>query len=253
MRDRRQKMTEKINRFFKKHEFFKDDIKYIIREDGKTAIHLLDGRIIYTYNTIKELRESLSEKDFLYPNKGILLAASQIVNVSEGAYEMADGRTFKYRVHNSKLHDSRMLMLGRRMEQIQAVADAHTPEALATKYSIMDNMPFSICVIELIFDEHGLGTDFIVRYANNAFLHFEEKTRDEVIDCSFFEVFSNTDKHRLAVYSDVAVNNTVRVVKHRPKKLDCELDLYCYQPMEGYCTCVLVGVLDHIPQNYNAI
>ncbi|MBQ9165813.1 MAG: LytTR family transcriptional regulator DNA-binding domain-containing protein [Oscillospiraceae bacterium] len=234
-------MSQKIERFFKKHSFSPADIKYIVREDGKTVIYLLDERTIQTYNTIKEFKESLSMEDFLYPNKGIILAAAQVINVREGTYEMVDGRTFKYRVHNSILHDNRLLMLGRRMEHVQAAADTITAEAsLSDRFAVMDKMPMPTCVLELTFEDLGRGADFVIRYCNDEMSQFEQIPKDELLDHSIFEVLKHTDSKFFAAYFDVAVNDTVRIVEKYIPQLDKNVYIHCYQPTEGYCACVMV-------------
>lgn len=235
-------MSSKIEKFFKKHAFSPEDIKYIIREDGKTAIHLIDDRIIYTYITVKELKESLPPEDFLYPNKGIVAATSQIVNVRDGSYEMVDGRIFKYRVHNSIYHDNRLLMLGRRMEHVQNSANALSPDSLASTFAILDKIPLPICVIELIFDDLGRGADFILRYCNSKMAEIEQRSTEEMVNHSLIEIFHNMNKRWLVTYADVAVNDTVRVIEEHHALLDKNIKVYCYQPMEGYCACVMTGI-----------
>lgn len=232
-------MSQKIEKFFKKHSFLPEDIKYIIREDGKTAIHLIDDRVILTYITVKELKAALSPEDFLYPNKGIVAATSQIVNVRDGAYEMVDGRVFKYRVHNSIYHDNRLLMLGRRMEQVQAVANTLVPGQSAFDLSAINKLPLAFCVIELIFDEFGRGVDFILRYCNGKMAEIEGHTIEEMKDRSLTELFCNIDKKWLVIYADVAVNDTVRTIEEHHALLDKDVRVYCYQPIEGFCACVM--------------
>lgn len=234
-------MSTKIEKFFKKHFFSPEDIKYIIREDGKTAIHLIDNRIVYTYITVKELKEALSPEDFLYPNKGIVAAISQIVNVRDGAYEMVDGRVFKYRVHNSIYHDNRLLMLGRRMEQVQSAANTLTPAGNTFSLSAIDKFPLPFCVIELIFDDFGRGVDFILRYCNPKMAEQENRSVEEVTNRSLLELFRNIDKKWLVVFADVAVNDTVRTIDFHHPVRDKQLTFHCYQPIEGFCACVITS------------
>ena len=101
--------------------------------------------MVPTYHPIKDFREVLPIETFLYPNKGIIAAASQILTVEDGYYKMADEPAFKYRVHNSLLHDSRLLMLGRSMERMQQYADKTDTALLKERFSILDNMPLAVC------------------------------------------------------------------------------------------------------------
>lgn len=236
-------MNQKIEKFFKKHGFSPEDIKYIIREDGKTAIHLIDDRVVHTYITVKELKEALSPEDFLYPNKGIVAATSQIAKVRNGSYEMVDGRVFKYRVHNSIYHDNRLLMLGRRMAQMQNFANTIASNSFASNFACFDKVPLPICIIELIFDDLGRGVDFILRYCNPKMAEAEQRPLEDMIDHSLMEIFPNTSKRWLVKYADVAVNDTVRVIEEHHALLDKDVKVYCYQPMEGYCACVMTELV----------
>lgn len=233
-------MSIKIENFFKRHSILPENIKYVLREEGKTAVHLLDGRIVSTYNTVKEIKGTLPQDDFLNPNKGILLAVSQIADVSDGAYKMVDGRSFKYRVHNSTKHDSRMLMLGQRLGQTQSVADHLDPSSFGARFFALDEIPLPSCVIEVIYDKYGHSTEYIIRYANQAMSEFEQMPRDDIIDHHYHEVFDNRDPRRLVVYSDVALNGTKRLIHYYNDSKGMECDLLCYQPIEGYCTCIML-------------
>ena len=76
-------MEKKIERFFLKNHIEPDEIKYIKREDGKTCIYLIDGRIIDTYTPLKTIVDELPVDDFLSINKGIVAATSRIVNIKD--------------------------------------------------------------------------------------------------------------------------------------------------------------------------
>ncbi len=231
-------MNSKIEKFFKKHDITPDDIKYIIREDGKTAIYIIGGRVVSTYNTIKEIRDNLPQDEFLYPNKGVILAASQVVDVGGGEYRMADGRSFKYRVHNSVKHDSRLLMLGRRLEHVQAVADAQSLEVLSAKYAIFDNMPLPVSVIEVVIN--GSSMEFVIRYMNRKMEELQNISAGDAIGRSFSDFFHHSNHTRwFAIITDVALNNNPRSVIVHSKSKDLDIQIHCYQPMAGYCVCVL--------------
>lgn len=233
-------MSEKIETFFKRHSILPENIKYVLREDGKTAIYLIGGRVVTTYNTVKEIRDTLPQDDFLNPNKGILLAASQVADVSNGAYKMVDGRSFKYRVHNSTRHDSRMLMLGQRLGQTQAVADNLDPNSFAVHFFALDDLPLPSCVIEVVYDKHGHSSEYFFRYANKAMSEFEQIAVDDIVGRRYHEVLSSGDPRRLVVYSDVALNGTKRMIHYFNESKGMECNLLCYQPIEGYCACIML-------------
>lgn len=232
-------MNPKIEHFLAKYDITPADIKCILREDGKTQVCTIDGRVISTYHPVKEFREYLSQEEFFYPNKGILLAASQIVDVSDGAYTLADGQKFKYRVHNSKLHDTRMLQMGRKLESIQAVADALPPDTIPNRFAILDKLPMAVSVIEMIFDEHGMGADFIFRYVNEKMALLEKTTVQQLMNRSCLEMNQRPDPKWLVVLADVALNDTVRIIDDYHTRLGRDVRAYCYQPMPGFCVSVM--------------
>ena len=228
-------MDPKIKKFFEKHSISLTDILYIIREDGKTAVYLLDGRIITTYHTVKEFRESLPTDHFFYPNKGVLVAASQIVDVRGGAYTMSDGRSFKYRVHNSQLHDMRLLALGRRIEHVE-----HLNKDLPMSYfSVLDKMPLPVCVIEHVRSEQEVVGQFFYRYCNESLLQFENLSRDQIIGKSLGQVYPTADPGTMVAYMDVALNGTMRVVEEVNQPRGERVKIYCYQPAPDYCACIM--------------
>lgn len=234
-------MNPKIERFLNKHSIPPEEIKYIIRENGNTAVYTLDDRVVETYLPVKEFREALPVERFLHPNKGIMAAASQIVDVVDGHYLMADGRTFKYRVHNSQMHDNRLLMLGRQFEQLHAAPEEHVV-SMESQFSPFDHMPIPTYVVELQMKDDSFSADFIFRYCNQAMLEAEHKTREQVLNKPFFDVIPSADPKRLVVYMDVALNGTSRTITEYDSGRQAMITVTCFQPMPGYCVCMLMDV-----------
>lgn len=232
-------MLPKIEKFFSKHGIRISDIKYILRENNKTCIYTNDGRILHTYHTIKEFRESLPVDQFYYPNKGILVAADQIVDIHDGAYTTADGRTFKYRVHNSQMHDLRLLDLGRRIEHLHA-ADS-IQKLSGEHFYILENMPLPTCVIQRVADDRAAVGRFLFRYCNRAFLEFESLSKTAVLKKTITEVFPHANPGALVSYADVALNGTCRTVEDTNPENSRRVKLHCYQPAPGYCVCIMIS------------
>lgn len=235
-------MNPKIERFLKKHSIHPEDIKYIIRENGNTAVYCLDDRVVETYLPVKDFRESLPVERFLHPNKGIMAAASQIVDVVDGQYLMADGRTFKYRVHNSQMHDSRLLMLGRQFEQIHTVPEEEPEESFESRFFGFDHMPIPAYVVELHMKEDSFSADFFFRYCNHAMMDIEKKTKDEIIGRPFFDVIPTADAKRLVAYMDIALNGGSRTFTEYDSGKRGMITVTCFQPMPGFCACMLMDV-----------
>lgn len=225
-------MNATIKKFFDKHGIPVSDIKYIIREEGKTAIYLDSGRVVTTYHTIKDFQTNLPAESFFSPNKGVLLAGAFIVDVANGAYIMNDGRSFKYRLHNSQLHDIRLLTLGRNLEHIHE--ESQTPH-----FSVLDKMPLGVCVLQRVDDAPGsLGT-FLFCYCNGEMLRCEGWEKEDIIGHEILEFYPDTDTSVLIAFADVALNGTTRIMKACRPQLGIWVKLYCYQPFPGYCACVI--------------
>ena len=234
-------MEDKISRFFAKNGILSADIKYLIREDGKTCIHLLNGHVIRTYIPAKDIMEQLPEQDFLNICKGIIVAKSQIDHIEDFTHYMKDGTTLEGRhrtpaAHkrlNQQLHDSNSL-------------PNMSPENMFNSFSVLDNMPIAFCVIELVINADGAGVDFVFRYCNRQMEVVEGKKISEMLNKSFFKVFPNADKKWLVAYTDVAVNGGVRHILDYSPEIGKDLYVSCFQPKDGFCACVLIPMDDFL-------
>ena len=226
-------MTVKMEKFMKKHCFDQQQIKYILREQGKTCIHLTDGRVIATYLTIRELMDSLPEGDFLRVSRTCLLAVGQIGEIRGRVYQMKDGRQFLGR-ENRLDHPISF------QEILPAVSDSVSPMAdLIRSFSLLDQMPMAFCVIELMFDQEGLGSDFIFRYCNQMMEEIENKRVEELLNQSFYKIFHNADQKWLAIYGDVGLNGTVKTIRGYSPEVEKQLILRCFQPAKEFCACLI--------------
>lgn len=143
-------------------------------------------------------------------------------------FTMTDGTRFKGRVRKK----------ARETLPIQEDPDAIRSEW--EKFAVVDDLPLAFCVIELVFDEHGRGLDFIFRYCNREMETLEGKRIDEMLNRSFYEVFENGDKKWLVVYADVALNGVKRTIESYSPEINANLRIYCYQLRPNYCACLLM-------------
>ncbi len=232
-------MEGKILKYFKKNHIQIENIKYLTREDSKTCIHLLNDKTFFTYITIKDFFSSLEAHDFICVNKGIIVAKKQINFIEDGIYHMSDGSTFQGRKRTVAAH--------KRLNETlhQSIADnLQTVSDIQNRFSILDNMPIAFCVIELVFNNDGHGMDFVFRYCNRQMEVIEGKTIEEMMNHSFFSVFPNADKKWLVAYTDVAVNGNARYIRDYSPEIEKEIFVRCYQPLEGFCACLLSPVDD---------
>jgi len=226
-------MSNTIINFLQKNQIEPENVIYVLREDGKTVLHLLDGSTVSTQIPLKTVFTGLGEKDFFNIQKGVVVSAAQITDISAiGVYTMSDGRTFQGRKRDMSSH--------RRLRaEIELTNTKHRPLSMLEKCSLLDNMPLAFCVIELVFNEDGCGVDFIFRYCNAEMATVEGVPVEEMLNRSFYRVFPNGDKKWLVSYADVALNGTKHTLHDYSPEIDKNLIIHCYQPEPGYCACVL--------------
>ena len=232
-------MNEKTQRFLNRNGMAVDDIKYILRENQRTAFHLLDNRIITTVTPLKEVLSELPEGVFLNIQKGVAVCARHVVDISNhGVYTMTDGRTFCGRKRNLGEHKRNRSMLSFNTSALPGTNEL--PLTLFEKCTVLDEMPVAFCVIELVFDKDGHGIDFIFRYCNKEMEALEGVCLTDMIGRSFYEVFPDGDKKWLISYADVALNGTKRTIRDYNPEIRQNLTIHCFQPDEGFCACLLI-------------
>lgn len=213
----------------KKYEI--SDVMYITRQDRKSIVHLANGETVQTFNPIKKLIAEFPEEAFEVINKGIVVFKKYVSSVDGNIYLMSDGVSFTGRVRENK----------KQKENIEKYISNKISDEW-NQYSILDKMPIPFCIIELVFDENGHGMDFIFRYCNKEMEELAGRTIDEMIDKSFYEVFTNGDKKWLVIYADVAINGTTKVIEEFSPEIDSKLRIYCYQPKQNFCACALIKI-----------
>lgn len=230
-------MDETILKFFKKNSISIGDIKYLTREESKTCIALESGRVVRTFITVKDFFIVLAPYGFISINKGTVVSKKHIDRIEGCTYYMSDGRILKGRKRTVSAHKH----LSQTLRE-NAVSSIGFSEDIRSRFSVLDNMPVAFCVIELLFNDSGHGVDFVFRYCNKEMEHVEGKTMDEMLNRSFFKVFPNADKKWLVAYTDVAINGKARYFRDYSPEIGQELYISCFQPMEGYCACLLTPV-----------
>lgn len=228
-------ILQNITNYYKHHGVNPWDIMYIKREDGKTALHLMDGRVLTSFTPAKNFMETLKDYDFLNINKGTFVSKSQIDRIEDGIYYMLDGTALPGRKRSPGAHRrlNKTLHIPTDPKSAEWAAD------LRLRYAGLDNMPAAFCIIELVWHPDGSGVDFIYRYANHEMAREADRTIEQMIGRSFFDIFPKADKKWLVTYSDVAVNGTVRYIRDYSYRSKREMYVQCFRPMDGYCACLL--------------
>lgn len=232
-------MTPNMENYLRRHGIKWHDIKYILREDGKTIIYCEDNNKYETYNTVKSLLNVLPEEEFVSINKGIVLAKRKIVSVSGCLYKMNDGTEYYGRAHQAGGHTKNIP----NVVTIPPEERIASPEFIVKRFSVFDKMPYAFCIIELIFNEDGKGMDFVFRYVNKQMEVLEGKKVEEMMNRSFYEVFKNASKKWLVPYADTAINGNPRVIEREySEEIGGYLSIFCIQVAQNHCACVLVPV-----------
>lgn len=224
-----------IKHFLQKNKIYASNIKYVLRENDKTNFYLIDGKTISCFHTLKSIMEVLPEDSFSIIKKGVLVAKNQIVNIDKNTYTMLDGRVFEGRKRGLKAHKALNDSLNRNINLPVTGVDDITPT-----FSILNDMPAAFCVIQVIVDKAGKGVDFFFRYCNKAMEKLENKPLDEMLNKSFYDIFQNADPKWLVSYANVAINGVPCTISDYSPEIDKTLTIHCFQPMEGFCACLLL-------------
>lgn len=214
----------------------------VYSHDRKTYLCYDSGEEASTCMAFYEVAKLLPEDEFIFIKKGIALRLSAILSISDdGIYTTRDGRTFqgskRYLADHKRLRNK--LCLSDLIHKNEDEKNLTLPLTLLEKCSLVEDMPVGFCIIELVFDEHGHGLDFIFRYCNKYMEVIEGKAVEDMVNHSFYEVFENGDRKWLVAYADVALNGVTRILKDYSPEVDKTLTIHCYQPEEGYCACLL--------------
>lgn len=232
-----------LERYLKKHHIETEHILSAYCKNRQLIVRLDSGVEVNCYILMHELMEILPEDEFLMIRKGTVVRKSGILSIGDdGIYTMIDGSTFQGTKRSLKKHKVIREKLGLNTPERQVhnlTPIPLLPLNLLEKCSILDDMPLAYCVIELVFDEHGHGIDFIFRYCNKQMEVIEGVPLEDMVDHSFYEVFKNGDKKWLITYADVALNGVQHILHDYSPEVDKTLTIHCYQPEPGYCACVL--------------
>lgn len=233
-------MDEKAKNFFAKKNIPFQDIIYFVRKNHKTELHLTNGNIIITYLPIKVLLSVIPDGIFISINKGVVVGKNHITHIVNNVYTMIDGVNFVGRVRTPGRHLLNKYELMSSSNTLKSSKLNGTFDDVADKFAVLDNLPIAFALIELVFDQEGRGMDFVFRYCNKELTTLTQLPLASFLNKSFYEVFKNADKKWLITYADVAMNGQSRVINSYSQELDCNVNVYCYQPATNYCACAVI-------------
>ena len=237
-------MEDRTIRFFRNHQIQPACVRYVLREGGKTVLHLYEGRTASTAIPLKEVVAGLAGQEILCIQKGVAVSAAHITDISPlGVYTMSDGRTFQGRRRSLREHQENRRAL--HLDGLVPVSEVRQL-TLLEKCTIYDGAPPAVCLIELLFMENGGIRDFVFRYANEKMLELRGTAREDLVGRTITELYKNLDAKPLIAYADVALNGTNRIFRARSLATGEELNIGCHQPEPGFCVCTLVRPADII-------
>lgn len=226
--------------FFSNKGILPEDVMYILREERKSVIYLKNNLVVKSFNPIKNLLVELPQEKFISVNKGVVLGKRYIKNIESGVYTMTDGQCFKGRQRPSKEQQQNVSLIKTILAEGQPVKSLTTEEFI-NSFSVLDELPLALYVIEVIVNEDtGMPVDFVFRYCNKAIESYINLPNGELINQSFYSVFKDVEKSDLIACADVAFNGCARVIEQYVPRLSKHVKLYCFQPRRNYCGCLIV-------------
>ncbi|MGN0097843.1 MAG: LytTR family transcriptional regulator DNA-binding domain-containing protein [Candidatus Methanomethylophilaceae archaeon] len=232
-------MDEELLMLFVENGVTERDITYIAREDGKTIIHLVDGRALETRRSITSLMSALTSDEYIRVNRSAMVSRRHISKISDNIYTMTDGTSFIGSEDESEEHDmNRMNLMDERGPSSNAV-----PWDFIDRFTVLDNMPLPFGVIEMQIEDDGT-VDFTVRYCNDKMAAFWDRERKDLVGLRFDDLFRKDESGWLTSFADVAMNGETRTIREHVKRVGRTVAVHCYRPLRGYCACVIVDDRD---------
>ncbi|MEF9998760.1 MAG: response regulator [Lachnospiraceae bacterium] len=133
--------------------------------------------------------------------------------------------------------------LSEKMQQYKNGNVANMLKAFDRSYR---NSPMAFVAIELLQDSEEKSKDFVLQYVNEAFVNLEGVEREKLVGQPYQDLFFNQAKVWIETYYDVAYTGVAKTFVDYDPVLDKYLEVQCYQPMMGYCACILQDVSEKV-------
>lgn len=108
----------------------------------------------------------------------------------------------------------------------------------------LDKLPAAVAIIRIDIDDNGDPCDFVFVYVNDALAELEGLPKERLLGSSFYDIFTAGDKKWLLHYWKTAYHGTKQEISDYSPEIDKHLSISCFQPMHGYCGCVLRDVTE---------
>lgn len=110
------------------------------------------------------------------------------------------------------------------------------------EYEKFDGMPVAFVVIEAVKKEDGTVTDFLFRYANQAYLDLFHFSSEQIINHSLCAVFPRALERMVSVYIGVSQQGGKEVTVEHIPEVQKMIEIRCYQTEPNCCGCLLYDV-----------
>lgn len=211
-----------------------DDIAYITVDGRKTKITKGDGSVLRTNRSLRDIFAQLPQETFSNINRGIVVSKRYVQDEKDGVLTMTDGTQFRRRVRSDRAPKPQR-------KKLPLQEAPHTPCPSKVLGQWLDQFPLPLLMMELVYPSGG-GVEFLVRYCSREMAKLESVSPSEVQDQSIGR-FPHMGKSKwMALFADVAINGSTRIIEDALEDSGKYLQLHCYQPQPGYCACVLTDL-----------
>lgn len=219
------------------------EIIYISIYDKLSYFHLKTREPFNLFITLSELEQLLPEDRFIRVSRNCIVAFDSIYSINASYLQLLNGETLLY----SKRREKHLLESYKNYLE-QKFSPSHTPnndvlvQKMCDRYQIFNTIPLAFAIIELIEDKKSHSMDLVYRYANDSFALLQGFPLEQIVGNSFFNLFSNASTKWIELYADVAFNGIFREVTDYSQELHKFLRLQCFQPMYGFCACIITDI-----------
>lgn len=229
------KETLTVQADYRKAQIPVDDIVYITVEGRKTKITRSDGSAVRTNRSLKDVYGDLPEDTFSNINRGIVVSKRYIKDEANGVITMTDGTQFRRRVRSDRAPKPQ------KKKPIHPEAPhVQCPAPMLGQW--LDQLPVPMLIMELVYGKTGSGMDFLVRYCNREMARLEGIVPQEVQDGSVSQLPNIGSAKWMAVFADVALSGSSRVIEDALEGSEKYMQLRCFRPQPGFCCCILTDL-----------
>ena len=107
------------------------------------------------------------------------------------------------------------------------------------KFQYFENMPVAFCVIEIIENDKGEATDFIIRYSNKAYSQMTGISSDHMVGNTLNGVFTELNERGMEIYRQAACEGISQDIKKYNTTYGKFTHVSVFQLDYGFCGCIL--------------